>query len=69
MDALRKRKSEDEACKAKEEVRKMTREFCRAWEHLKILDNLVDKAKKEGGCQLYPSGGRLRGWGDLLYLH
>ncbi|KAK6823096.1 hypothetical protein RU639_006185 [Aspergillus parasiticus] len=71
LEALTKGKDEDEAAKAKEQFRQeMTSQFRRAWEDLEIPEQLVDKAKKEGGFQLYLSGGGFRGWGYLLlYLH
>ncbi|EIT81735.1 hypothetical protein AFCA_004725 [Aspergillus flavus] len=71
LEALTKGKDEDEAAKAKEQFRQeMTSQFRRAWEDLEIPERLVNKAKKEGGFQLYLSGGGFRGWGYLLlYLH
>ncbi|KAE8312239.1 Ppx/GppA phosphatase family-domain-containing protein [Aspergillus transmontanensis] len=71
LEALTKGKDEDEAAKAKEQFRQeMTSQFRRAWDDLEIPEQLVDKAKKEGGFQLYLSGGGFRGWGYLLlYLH
>lgn len=48
----------------------MKRTFLDAYEKLQIPESLVDKARKEGGFQLYMSGGGFRGWGYLLlYLH
>ncbi|KAE8381707.1 Ppx/GppA phosphatase family-domain-containing protein [Aspergillus bertholletiae] len=71
LEALTKGKDEDEANKAKEEFRQeMTGQFRRAWEDLEIPHHLVNKAKKEGGFELYLSGGGFRGWGYLLlYVH
>ncbi|KAE8154089.1 Ppx/GppA phosphatase family-domain-containing protein [Aspergillus avenaceus] len=64
-------KSKKEAEKAKDEFREeMMCNFRNAWKHLEIPASLIDKAKKDGGFQIYLSGGGFRGWGYLLlYLH
>lgn len=48
----------------------MSANFVEAHSKLQIPDELVDKAKKQGGYDLYLSGGGFRGWGYLiLYLN
>jgi retrograde regulation protein 2 len=71
LEALKKGKSKEEACKAKEEFRKeMASRFQSDLEHLEIPEHIVDRAKEDGGFQMYLSGGGFRGWGYLLlYLH
>jgi retrograde regulation protein 2 len=44
----------------------MTANFRDAYDKLEIPDQLVKAAKREGGFQLYLSGGGFRGWGYLL---
>ncbi|KAI9929873.1 hypothetical protein ASPWEDRAFT_35090 [Aspergillus wentii DTO 134E9] len=71
LEDMKRGKSKEEARQAKEEFRReMEDNFRKAWEHLEIPDHLAQKAKREGGFQLYLSGGGFRGWGYLLlYLH
>jgi retrograde regulation protein 2 len=60
-------KSKEEAEKAREAFRdEMKANFRDAYDKLEIPDELVEAAKKEGGFQLYLSGGGFRGWGYLL---
>ena len=71
LEDLKRGKSKEKARKAKAEFRQeMVKNFHNAWRQLEIPDRLVSKAEREGGFQLYLSGGGFRGWGYLLlYLH
>lgn len=68
---LKKGKSKDEANKAIEEFgEEMRNNFLDAYDKMQIPHDLVEKAKREGGFDLYLSGGGFRGWGYLLlYLN
>jgi retrograde regulation protein 2 len=67
LEELKAGKSEEEADKAIAALREeMKTAFRDAYEQLEIPDHLVEAAKKEGGYQLYLSGGGFRGWGYLL---
>ena len=68
---LERGKSKREAEKAREELRKeMKSNFLDAFSNLELPQDMVDRAKIEGGFPLYLSGGGFRGWGYLLlYLH
>ncbi|KAH8655158.1 putative sensor of mitochondrial dysfunction Rtg2 [Tricladium varicosporioides] len=60
-------KSKDEAEKAKDKLREeMKTNFLDAYRKLEIPNNLIEKAKRDNGFQLYLSGGGFRGWGYLL---
>jgi retrograde regulation protein 2 len=60
-------KSKEEAGKARDAFRnEMTANFRDAYDKLEIPDQLVEAAKREGGFQLYLSGGGFGGWGYLL---
>ncbi|KAH8649704.1 Ppx/GppA phosphatase family-domain-containing protein [Tricladium varicosporioides] len=64
---LRKGKSEEEGDAAVAEFRKeMETNFTKAYDELDIPDEMIQRAKKEGGFPLYLSGGGFRGWGYLL---
>lgn len=71
LENLKRGKNKEEARKAKEAFRQEMEDNIRnAWERLEIPDHLADKARREGGFQVYLSGGGFRGWGYLLlYLH
>lgn len=71
LSELQKGRDKKEADRAvKKFQQEMKRTFLDAYEKLQIPESLVDKARKEGGFQLYMSGGGFRGWGYLLlYLH
>lgn len=63
----KKSKSEKEAEKKRHLLRlEMKANFLKAYEGLQVPDELVKKAKKNGGFTLYLSGGGFRGWGYLL---
>ncbi|KAF9253845.1 hypothetical protein LCP9604111_1371 [Penicillium roqueforti] len=64
-------KSKEDAHKAREEFREeMANNFRAAFDTLDVPEQLVHKARKQGGFPLYLSGGGFRGWGYLLlYLH
>ncbi|KAH6661865.1 putative sensor of mitochondrial dysfunction Rtg2 [Halenospora varia] len=64
-------KSKDEADRAKAKLREeMKVNFLNAYNKLEIPQELVEKAKNEGGFPIYLSGGGFRGWGYLLlYLN
>ncbi|KAL5356455.1 Ppx/GppA phosphatase family-domain-containing protein [Aspergillus floccosus] len=68
---LKKGKSKEEAREAEEKFRnEMETNFRNAWEELGIPQHLEERARKQGGFDLYLSGGGFRGWGYLLlYLH
>lgn len=67
LDELTKGKSHDEARKAKEKLREeMRTNFVNAYTNLLVPDDIVEKAKQQGGFKLYLSGGGFRGWGYLL---
>ena len=60
-------KSEAEAEKARSAFRKeLLRTFRAAYDELEVPDSLIQAAKRDGGFQLYLSGGGFRGWGYLL---
>lgn len=60
-------KSKDEAERARDKLRReMTANFLDAYNELEVPEELVEEAKKNGGFQLYLSGGGFRGWGYLL---
>jgi retrograde regulation protein 2 len=64
-------KNKDDAKKAVKTLRNdMIAQFRGAYEKLNVPDVLVDEAKREGGFNIYLSGGGFRGWGYLLlYLN
>jgi retrograde regulation protein 2 len=60
-------KSKDEAEKARDKLREeMKANFLDAYKKLEIPKELIEKAKRNDGFQLYLSGGGFRGWGYLL---
>ncbi|KAH8598420.1 Ppx/GppA phosphatase family-domain-containing protein [Bisporella sp. PMI_857] len=60
-------KTKDEVEKAKDKFREeMRTNFLDAYKKLEIPKDLEEKAKRDGGFQLYLSGGGFRGWGYLL---
>ena len=71
LESLKRGKSKKEARKAEEAFRQEVEDNIRnAWERLEIPDHLANKARQEGGFQVYLSGGGFRGWGYLLlYIH
>ncbi|KAL2070700.1 hypothetical protein VTL71DRAFT_13726 [Oculimacula yallundae] len=67
LEDLRKGKSEEEGDAAVAELRvEMEENFRRAYDELKIPEDMVERAKSQGGFPLYLSGGGFRGWGYLL---
>ncbi|KAK6334581.1 hypothetical protein TWF718_010038 [Orbilia javanica] len=68
---LRKAKSKEKGEEAvKEFRRKMIENFRSAYDNLQIPETLIEKAQREGGFNIYLSGGGFRGWGYLLlYLN
>lgn len=68
---LKRGKNKEDAQKAREQFRKeMADNFRTAFDTLVVPEQLVQKARKQGGFPLYLSGGGFRGWGYLLlYLH
>jgi retrograde regulation protein 2 len=67
LEALKAGKSQEEADKAIAALRvEMKTAFRSAYDELEIPDHMAQAAKKEGGYQLYLSGGGFRGWGYLL---
>jgi len=67
IEEAKKGKSKKEADKALGELREeIIASYCDAYARLQLPENLVEKAKKEGGFSLYLSGGGFRGWGYLL---
>ncbi|EGX54355.1 hypothetical protein AOL_s00004g4 [Orbilia oligospora ATCC 24927] len=68
---LRKHKSVDEGDEAVKMFRKeMIENFRSAYGNLQIPEILVERAQREGGFNIYLSGGGFRGWGYLLlYLN
>jgi retrograde regulation protein 2 len=68
---LREGKKKDEADAAvKAFEQEMIGNFKDAYNNLQIPEEMVEKAKKEGGYRIYLSGGGFRGWGYLLlYLN
>lgn len=67
LEELTKGKSDHEAHKALEELREqMKSEFLNAYMQLQVPEDIVERAKQQGGFQLYLSGGGFRGWGYLL---
>lgn len=63
----KKSKTEKEAEAKREALRsEMKANFLKAYNGLEVPDELVKKAKKNGGFTLYLSGGGFRGWGYLL---
>lgn len=64
---LEKGKSPEEAEKARNELRKEIHDnFLDAFNKLEVPEDMVARAKEEGGFPLYLSGGGFRGWGYLL---
>ncbi|KAM0278138.1 hypothetical protein ACHAQH_005336 [Verticillium albo-atrum] len=69
LDDLKKDKSKEEAHHAVEEFRQeMVTNFRDAFSGLEVPDDLIERARREGGFRIYLSGGGFRGWGYLL-LH
>ncbi|KAJ5970098.1 Ppx/GppA phosphatase [Penicillium vulpinum] len=68
---LKRDKNKEEAQKARERFRvEMADKFRAAFDTLDVPEQLVQKAREQGGFPLYLSGGGFRGWGYLLlYLH
>ncbi|KAH8595849.1 Ppx/GppA phosphatase family-domain-containing protein [Bisporella sp. PMI_857] len=67
LEDLRKGKSEEEGDAAVAKLREdMKAQFLKAYEQLQVPDDMVQRAKAEGGFPLYLSGGGFRGWGYLL---
>ncbi|KAH7382117.1 transcription regulator [Pyrenochaeta sp. MPI-SDFR-AT-0127] len=67
LDELTKGKTHDEARKAKEKLREeMKTNFLNAYTKLLVPNDIVERAKQQGGFKLYLSGGGFRGWGYLL---
>lgn len=63
----KKSKSEKEAEARRQALRsEMKANFLKAYNGLEMPDELVKKARKNGGFTLYLSGGGFRGWGYLL---
>jgi len=71
LQELKENKSKDEADKAIVEFRKeMKDNFLDAYDKLQVPDELVARAIRDGGFDLFLSGGGFRGWGYLLlYLN
>ncbi|CRK11946.1 hypothetical protein BN1708_002376, partial [Verticillium longisporum] len=66
---LQKDKDKDEARRAVEEFRQeMVANFREAFSGLEVPDDLIERARRDGGFRIYLSGGGFRGWGYLL-LH
>ena len=64
---LNQNKSKDEADRAVAEFRnEMKQNFLDAYNKLQIPEELLVRAKRDGGFQLFLSGGGFRGWGYLL---
>jgi retrograde regulation protein 2 len=69
LEDLQRHKKKNDAHQAVEEFRKeMVDNFRSAYNRLEVPDDLVEKAKQQGGFRIYLSGGGFRGWGYLL-LH
>jgi len=67
LEDLRKGKSEEEGDAAVAELREvMKKQFLTAFNELEVPTDMIERAKEEGGFQLYLSGGGFRGWGYLL---
>ncbi|KAH7108832.1 putative sensor of mitochondrial dysfunction Rtg2 [Dendryphion nanum] len=67
LEELTKGKSPDEAWKAKEIFRQeMKSNFLNTYRGLEIPKDMSERAKRQGGFNLYLSGGGFRGWGYLL---
>lgn len=67
LEDLRKGKSDEEGEDAVAKLREeMEANFARAYEQLEIPEEMIERAKSEGGFPLYLSGGGFRGWGYLL---
>ncbi|KAJ5779915.1 hypothetical protein N7457_005075 [Penicillium paradoxum] len=68
---LKRHKNKEEARRALENFRReMADNFCAAFDTLGVPEQLIRKAREQGGFPLYLSGGGFRGWGYLLlYLH
>ncbi|KAI6708973.1 hypothetical protein PZA11_003141 [Diplocarpon coronariae] len=67
LEDLRKGKSDEDGDAAVSRLREeMEENFRRAYDELEIPDDMVAKAKTQGGFPLYLSGGGFRGWGYLL---
>ncbi|KAI9036535.1 putative transcription regulator (RTG2) [Aspergillus affinis] len=71
LEELEKGRSKEDARRAKMAFRRTVEEnFRRAWKTLDIPQWLLDRAQRDGGFQVYLSGGGFRGWGYLLlYRH
>ncbi|KAL9942170.1 hypothetical protein ACHAP9_008921 [Verticillium nonalfalfae] len=69
LDDLQKDKDKDEARRAVEDFRQeMVANFRDAFSGLEVPDDLIERARRDGGFRIYLSGGGFRGWGYLL-LH
>lgn len=67
LDELTKGKSHKEKRKATERLREeMKTNFLHAYTGLEVPEDMVKRAKQQGGFNLYLSGGGFRGWGYLL---
>ncbi|KAK2629304.1 hypothetical protein QTJ16_000124 [Diplocarpon rosae] len=67
LEDLRKGKSEEDGNAAVAGLREeMEENFRQAYDELEIPEDMVAKAKTQGGFPLYLSGGGFRGWGYLL---
>jgi retrograde regulation protein 2 len=67
LDDLTKGKNRDEAKKATERLREdMKTNFLHAYMGLEVPNDMLRRAKHQGGFKLYLSGGGFRGWGYLL---
>ncbi|RVD88980.1 uncharacterized protein DFL_000004 [Arthrobotrys flagrans] len=68
---LREGKNEDKREEAVKKFREeMIKNFRSAYNNLQIPESLVERAQREGGFNIYLSGGGFRGWGYLLlYLN
>ncbi|KAL5409716.1 hypothetical protein PMIN06_003110 [Paraphaeosphaeria minitans] len=67
LDELTKGKNYNEAKKAMERLRKeMEISFRKAYVGLEVPNDMVKRAKHDGGFKMYLSGGGFRGWGYLL---
>jgi retrograde regulation protein 2 len=67
LEELTRGKSHNDAEKALAKLRdQMMSEFLNAYAQLQVPKDMVERAKQNGGFQLYLSGGGFRGWGYLL---
>jgi retrograde regulation protein 2 len=67
LDELTKGKSHRAARKATRRLREeMNTNFLHAYTSLEVPEDMVKRAKQQGGFNLYLSGGGFRGWGYLL---